>query len=298
MQVISGDTWTSEIHLEAAETLVRQQIEVYQHEPPTPDVTRSLHAIFLYLRTMQEATQLFCEPFQKSPVSATSTSESSKSPIHQSDIAELMDLPDPEPYIHWWSLEMMYGIPGSLFLLLRKTTRIIRENQNLDTSDDLECLDSQVAVEELEDEILEWPVEQAVTRLQAAPVSEENKLIMEHYTRAFHIAIIIFFGRKARNMHRRYLQQYCAKIIGHLEKISEVKQAHNIRSGHLPWPAFVAGCQALHPDLRARYLQWFDDITGEGILTSTLSKDALKEVWNQSFPVGLSDLSGLHLILT
>ena len=250
---------------------------------------------------MQEATKLFCEPTQKSLTPNADTSEPFSSPIHQRDFAELMDLPGPQPYFQWWSLEIMFGIPESLFLLLRKTIRILRESERKNTSNTpIPSISKfQSILEDLEDEVLEWPIEQEINKLKAAPVSEGNRLIMQSYTRAFYQAVVVFFSRKARNLHRRYLQQYCLEVITHLEEIQEIKRIHNIRSGHMPWPAFVTGCQALHHELRARFLQWFDSISCEGILTSSLSKNALMEVWNQvETPVGLSDLSGLHLILT
>lgn len=299
IDVIAGDTSTSEIHLQASETLLRGQLAKCGDE--LSNITKGLHVIFLYLRTMQEATKLLCHQPEQSPGSIASSSVSSCHRQPLEDVAELMISRESDEDFRPWSLELIYGLPESLLLLLRKATRILRTNGRCDLENDVDASNSpmQSRVEQLEDEILEWPVEEVVARLETAPVSEGNRLIMQHYTRAFHQAIIIFYSREAQNVHRRHVQPYVHQVIHHLEEIEHVKQTHNLQTGHMPWPAFVAGSQAMGHDIQNRFLQWFDTISAEGIWTSSLSRDALMEVWTQtSTPVGFSALSGLHLILT
>ncbi|RTE85152.1 hypothetical protein BHE90_000315 [Fusarium euwallaceae] len=296
IDVISGDTSTSEIHLQASETLIRARIA--RCGTPDCDTTKGLYVIFLYLRTMQEATKLLFDRPQQSPRSASSISNHSKEP---EDIAGLMVSRDTGRGFESGSLEMTYGLPRSLLLLLRKATRILRTIDQHERGDEVisVSLPTQSEIGHLEDEILEWPVDEAVARMEAAPVSEGNRLVMQHYTRALHQAIIIFYTRKAQGMHRRHLQPYVHEVIRNLEEIERAKESHSLRTGHMPWPAFVAGSQAMSKSTQDRFIAWFNKVTVEGIWTSTLSKDALLGIWTQTnTPVGFPALSELHLVLT
>ncbi|KAH7153598.1 fungal-specific transcription factor domain-containing protein [Dactylonectria macrodidyma] len=300
IDVISGDTSTSEIHLQATETLIRGHLVKRRHE--ISDTTKGLHVIFLYLRTMQEATDLLCAQPNHSPTSTTRSPALSAAADDEGpkDVAELMILRETRPDFGCGSLEMTYGVPESLFLLLRKATRILGNSEfELDTDGNTPNPSMKLAVQKLEDEILEWPVEEAVARLETAPVSEGNRLVMQHYTRAYHQAIIIFYSRKAQNLHQRRFQPYVHEVIYHLEEIENAKQRHNLRTGHMPWPAFMAGSEAMGKALQGRFLQWFNTISEEGIWTSNFCKDVLINIWAQSStPAVFSALRGVHLILT
>ncbi|KAI8716478.1 Zn(2)-C6 fungal-type domain-containing protein [Fusarium sp. LHS14.1] len=263
IDVISGDTSTSEIHLQASETLIRARI--VRCGTPSCDTTKGVYVIFLYLRTMQEATKLLFDQPQHSPRSAGSASSHAE---ELEDIAELMVSRNTGRGFESGSLEMIYGLPRSLLLLLRKATKILRTIDQQEQGNEAKSasLPTQSEIGHLEDEILEWPVDEAVARMEAAaPVSEGNRLVMQHYTRALHQAIIIFYSRKAQGMHRRHLQPYVHEAIRHLEEIERAKENHSLRTGHMPWPAFVAGSQAMSKSTQDRFIAWFNKITVEGI---------------------------------
>ncbi|KAJ3549056.1 hypothetical protein NM208_g690 [Fusarium decemcellulare] len=296
IDVISGDTSTSQIHLGASEALIRARIA--RCGIPVCHITKGLYIIFLYLRTMQEATNLLCDQPQQSPSSASAGTGNDQT---LEDIAALMLAGTCGEDFESGCFEVIYGLPRSLLFLLRKVTRILGTIDQWNATDprDPNSPSTRSEVDDLEDEILEWPIERIVARMGEAPVSGANRLIMQHYTSAFYKAIIIFYSRKAQNMHRRHVQPYVHDVIQHLEKIDQVKDKHGFRTGHLPWAAFVAGSQAMGESTQDRFLRWFNKISGEGIWTSTLSRDALVEIWTQTnTPVGFSALSGLNLVLT
>ncbi|EEU43409.1 uncharacterized protein NECHADRAFT_82674 [Fusarium vanettenii 77-13-4] len=256
-EVISGDTSTSKIHLQASETLIRARIA--RCGTPSCDTTKGHYVIFLYLRTMQEATNLLFDRPQQSPSGP-------------------------------------YGPPGHgprvrirVFgddIWSPKKPATSSPEGNLNPAHYLPT-----GTRHLEDEILEWPVDEAVARMEAAPVSEGNRLVMQHYTRAIHQAIIIFYSRKAQGMHRRHLQPYVHEAIRQFEEIERAKENHSLQTGHMPWPAIVAGSQAMSKPTQDRFIAWFNKITVEGIWTSTLSKDALLGIWTQTnTPVGFPAL--------
>ncbi|KAM5347496.1 hypothetical protein ACJ41O_010501 [Fusarium nematophilum] len=252
IDVISGDTSTSEIHLRASETLIRARI--VRCGISDCAITKGLYVIFLYLRTMQEATKLLCDGPQQSPRSVSGVINGAQAP---KDIAEIMFSQQPDKDFEPGSIETIYGIPRSLLFLLRKATRVLRTiDQDTGSEENSTSPPSQSDIGYLEDEILEWPVEQVTARMDAAPVSVENRLVMQHYTRALHQALIIFYSRKAQNMHRRHVQPYVHEVIRHLEKVEDIKERYGLRTGNIPWPAFVAGSQAMGEGTQDRFSRW------------------------------------------
>lgn len=245
---------------------------------------------------MQEATRLLFEEGEKNTDTAQPTVLDDSSVIpdeHEPEDLIPLIASQPDQKLTWWSCELIYGLPNSLLLLLRKATRALQKYGKSPASE------MQMIIDQLEDEILEWPVDVAVSRLKSTPVSHGNHQIMEHYTRAFHQALIIFYCQRARNMHQRHVQQYVQQVITHLEQVERAKERVGLRSGSMLWPAFVAGSQALGADTRARFLRWLDLLDMEGIWTSNLTKDALVEIWSRDkASAGIRSPCKVHLVLT
>lgn len=250
---------------------------------------------------MQEATQLLCDikirdrrPNPEIDRSATTSQAYDPS----DDIIALITPCIDESLFDWWSPEMIYGLPTSFLCLLRKVTKCLESNLDVENG---QSTDPQMRsdLDDLENEVLEWQVEGAVSWFSIAPVTEGNRLIMEHYTRAFHQALIILFSRKARRVHQRHLQQYVYQVIFHLEEIERVRLNYRIRAGSMLWPAFVAGSYALEHDAQRRISMWLDIIDREGIWSSKLTKDALVDIWSkEKISPGTSSFNAYHIILT
>lgn len=301
-QVISGDTRTSEIHLQACETLIREQLTHSDRE--IPDIIKGLHGIFLYLRVMQEATKLLCNQHDSNGTGHCGSVVSSSPPNDsngQEDISAFVLSQAATGEFHWWSFELMYALPMGLLLLLRKITKVLDDYRMLgvEHNESVDGSEIRLKIDQLEDEILEWPLEEAVIWLDTAPMSQANRLVMQHYTQAFYQSLIIFYCHKARKMHRRHMQQYVHQVISHLEHVENVNQQFGLRSGSMLWPAFVAGSQAIEPDVQTRFLRWLDLIDREYIWTSNLTKDALMEIWSRDKAhSGATALNPIHLVLT
>jgi len=291
VQVISGDTGTSEIHLQACETLIR--VKLAQSPNGLADITKGLHVIFAYLRSMQEATNLLCDQHEGNNRHKPRESVASSSSPAERDVEA--DLPsflisEGVTELKWWTLELTYGLPTTLTSLLRKATILLRNDLHLDPSE------LQSRIDQLEDEILEYPIDVSVAWLGTAAVSQGNRLIMQHYSQAFHQALIIFYCYKARKMHRKHLQQYVQGVIYHLERVAQVQGLFGLHTGSMLWPAFVGGSQALETDIQTRFLRWLDLLDREGIWTSNLTKDALVEIWSRDKVSG--GAASIHLVLT
>lgn len=239
---------------------------------------------------MQEATQAFCNHV----INASSPGYEDYAD-EESVCSLITEYKTPQDRFAWHSVEMNYGIPLELLTLVRKTTDLISMQRQLGQDIPVSEISS------LEAEILDWPLHEVIQGFDAAPVSQESKLVMQHYTRAMHTAIVIYFCCKVQKMNPRHLQGYCSEVMSSLEAIQEVKRTYGMNTGHMPWPAFVAGALAKSHALRSRALEWFSAITCEGIGTSTLAKRALLYVWEQADSRRsweTIDTSALELVLT
>ncbi|KIW65509.1 hypothetical protein PV04_07764 [Phialophora macrospora] len=284
IDVMSGDMMTSHIHLRGCETLRCTQIR--RHGDSLSHVTKSLHKVFIYLSVMQQASSLlFSGPDE---VVASCDDAVMASPPWSDidpcpdDLEAMFGAANDEDQISSSSFEMIYGVCQSLVYLLRKTTGLLLADFGSESTHTSPSGSRQREYEDIEAEVLEWPVEKKIAILRTAPTTPDNLLVMEHYSRAFHHALIIFWHCRIRKMHRRYVKPYVGKVLSHLEQIERAKHELGIRSGHIPWPAFVAASQAIDAEVRARFLAWFDKMAEEGMGSSRISKEALVTIWRQN----------------
>lgn len=273
VDVVSGDTRTCGLHLSGCESLIRAR---RRGGVKISSKTKALHRIFFYLRVMQDATEFTCSAFQPARTSTES---------HQSGPDDFETYLDPyEPLVDETfdsaSYELIYGLPQSLLVLVHKTCSLL---QKINTCNGAAFSPRMIPVcDQLEDDILEWPVEQEVARSERTRMDDRNCRILQHHIRAFHNATIIFFCRKIRFMNRKHLQQYVKAVICHLEEIKSIKGKEIINARPLLWPAFVAGEQAIDESTRGRFLKWFHIIEQHGVATAKLTRASLEEIWQRS----------------
>lgn len=83
----------------------------------------------------------------------------------------------------------------------------------------------------------------------------------EAMLRAMNSALVIFFYRRIRNVHHWILQNHVNDVITHLKEF-DVGIAQNpcYRSGTVgtPWPAFMAGCEAMTEASRGWLKDWLE----------------------------------------
>ncbi|KAL1619155.1 arginine metabolism regulation protein II [Neofusicoccum ribis] len=274
IDVVSGDTRTCGIHLNGCESLIKARKRA---GVKISSKTEALHRIFFYLRVMQDATELTCNAFQ--------------SPDHERGERGRAGPDDFETYLEPCeqladegfdsaSYELIYSLPQSLLVLVHKTCKLLQRMNRADAVTFQRLL--MPACDQLEEEILDWPVEEEVAKLGGARMDKGNCVILQHHMRAFHNAAIIFFCRNIRFMDRRHLQQYVKAVIHHLDEIEKIKEKEMINAGPLLWPAFVAGEQAIDSSTRAQLVGWFNRIERHGVATAKLTRASLEETWERA----------------
>ncbi|KAF9890817.1 hypothetical protein FE257_005388 [Aspergillus nanangensis] len=298
INVISGDTKTCSIHLKGCESL----IIAHQKNRPTGKTTS--HILLSPPHADRHSLDL-----PSIPIFDHGVTDGRTYPLSLGELQSYLEIDETDAEPFGSSCELIYGIPSNLLLLLSRTCHLLSQLEK-NPSDPT----TKSTSDELEDELLTWPVEPAVRRLDSSSssssssstslLSSSNRQILHHHMLSFHQAIVILFARRVRNMHRHHVQQYVRAVVHHLQQIEHIKHSHNIKAGPVLWPAFVAASEAVSDDTRRDILRWFQAIETHGVATSRETRRKL-ELWWQS-PGGNGSLSSssldklfpAHLIMT
>lgn len=179
--------------------------------------------------------------------------------------------------------EFVYGIPFQLLAIMGKTSELIRRKRTFTKHFPASALPQilSAACDELETEILEWPVDRIITEVRNQPIAEESQHLIEHQTRAFHQALVIYFSHLVRSVHHRHLQPYVYNIIDHLEAVEVIKHGANLATGCILWPGFIGAAQAIDKNVQSRYLQWFRSTRFYGLGAYDKACEVVLEVWQR-----------------
>lgn len=129
--------------------------------------------------------------------------------------------------------------------------------------------------DQLESEILDWPVGRAVSTMSTLPIAVESFRLIEYQNRELPQATIIY------STHQTHLQPYAESIIGHLEAIEIIKYGANLSRGCIRWPGFIGAAEASGKQLQSRYLQWFRSTQLYGLAAHDKAQEIDLEVWER-----------------
>ncbi|RMJ07667.1 hypothetical protein CDV36_012738 [Fusarium kuroshium] len=295
INVMSGDTDTCSVHLDGAEQLINHMsIRKFKFSRKA----RALHRIYLYLRVLYESTATRTRTGAASRFSPSLSSHRAMGPhptsLPQRLFLESEDSPSSmmpmeisstitqEPVTEMAAYECIYGIPQSLLLLLKDAIEIIDmvdiERKKTDSATLSESLGS--LCDKLENEILDWPLEERLAWCQEANKGMSAEII-HHQTRAFHNALIIYFSQNVRLLGYRYLRQYVHTILDSIEAIEKIKAETKILAAPLFWPAFIGATEAFEPSLQERFKQWYNNVSVYGIEAVRTGIQVVHEVWRR-----------------
>ncbi|KAH9828077.1 Component of the argr regulatory complex [Teratosphaeria destructans] len=264
IDVVSGDTDTCILHLDGCESFihhVRMAKSKYSYK------AKALHRHYLYLRTVHDSARL------RGASKSGQVGESGLDQVAQvpntwegPSIVSTCRVPGAGDDLSWLTVsenskndmtacEFVYGVPVSLLMLIRKATAMIQHDvgsQRLarDTGPRSPTYD------DVEVAILQWPMEAELGR-KAHLFNELQARLVEHQTRAFHQALLIYFAQHYRTLPHQYLRPNVEAALESLEHIEELKHDAGMHCGHNFWPAFVAASEAFDEDLQTRFRAWF-----------------------------------------
>ncbi|CAH0055289.1 unnamed protein product [Clonostachys solani] len=285
INVMSGDTETCAMHLDGAYRLINQ---ARSWKKKYSSKAQALHRIYFFLRTVYESTRM---------IPATAQSSNSDSPmLDWGTSAEAISgvLPEDGPtsagrspsdqstndmctYAH------IYGVPHSLLILLNRAVEVVRMVMEEREQTRVRGLSSDLAAkcDEMELSIVEWISDPINDPASPGRVTPTNSIIMEHMTRAFHNAIIIYFAQHVRLLKHQYLQPFITKVIDSIETIERIKAEAHIFAAPLYWPVFIAASEAFEPALQERFQKWYRDVEIYGIGCIRTGTQVLSDVWDK-----------------
>ncbi|SPJ72121.1 related to ARG81 - transcription factor involved in arginine metabolism [Fusarium torulosum] len=200
---------------------------------------------------------------------------------------------------------VIYGIPESLMTLLSQTVSLSNEKNRLETVARCNPGISEALAKHtktLENRIWAWTSTLDPSEPTKAP-TEANQDLLTHpqvrsMTLAIHQALIIYFYRRVYDMNAMILQDLVKKTLDYLEPcLSELIEDQDFATS-LAWPAFVAACEAVSPELQERALRCLGITDDKGVyFTPKPAKAVVPLIWDKRKESGDWTTSWQSLVL-
>jgi arginine metabolism regulation protein II len=293
VQVFSGDMQEARCYLLDAQRFV-SRFGVEQSAKSRK--ARMLHSIYLYLRILEESTDIQSreDEFEKQPGgycgSTSLSTPDSRVSIWADDLTLSPDDPrycsllatEVQPACSVDSIaifEQIYSIPVSLFKMIAQATEVAREMERLrryglSSGIDVDLLWTEVKT--LEQQICSWKNQYGSDLGESLP----REALLYHLAEAIHAALMIFFYRRVRDMHSGAVQHWVRQTADHLSTVERLKLQCGDRSANLCWPGFIAGCEATEAATRQRWSQWFTrSYKDSRIRMFDVARVAMENIW-------------------
>ncbi|KAL4895340.1 fungal-specific transcription factor domain-containing protein [Aspergillus ambiguus] len=276
INVMSGDTASCGLHLDAAERLIT---EIGKWKSQYSKKAKALHRVYFYLRTIHESTAT------RDYANSTGAREptGAVSPLRPESVIQGESfVPSQLTAFHEADQELyqgIYAIPQSLLILLNEATQLVNETAAArQISGSLE-IPSPLAdrCDELENRIMDWKANSATS--DDLSNSAANPGIIRHMTQAFHQAIIIYFAQHIRLLGHRYLRPFVESVLSNIEVVEKIKVERQILASPLYWPAFIAASEAFDSNLQCRFNSWYAQVECYAIGSMDSGIHLLKQVW-------------------
>lgn len=189
----------------------------------------------------------------------------------------------------------IYGIPELWLSLVSQTTRVANilelvERTSLQVprgfADSL-----QRKTNRLEHMVCTFSAQHSIPSSSASPRAGDNQTEAtvsntasagQAMLRAMGSALVIFFYRRIRKVHPWILQSHVSDVIAALKDFDQRQDATSIKTPGTPWPAFIAGCEAMSTSSRSWFLAWMQKGASQSAFNGfTFSQKVMQEVWEQ-----------------
>ncbi|KAJ3539873.1 hypothetical protein NM208_g5307 [Fusarium decemcellulare] len=180
------------------------------------------------------------------------------------------------------ALRFLYGVSETWLSLVSQTTRLanfmarLAQSKEKFDSSSLDSLESHK--KRLEN--LVWALAQSTPPPQMEETSKYTP--RDHLVRALNYTLVIFFYRRIRDVNPSILQQHIDNVIEALREFDAACERDGIDGPGSPWPAFLAGCEAMHTSQRKYFSGWLQNSfekTGFTRFRTIIS--CMHEVWRR-----------------
>ena len=185
---------------------------------------------------------------------------------------------------------VIYGIPETLMTLLSQTISFANEKARLEAvASNNPKISTALAhhVKTLESSIWAWsPPAEPLGPSRSDMLDEDQPLIDHPQARlmalAIHQALVIYFYRRVYNMNAMILQELVRKTFNYLEPCFEQMVDDQDFATSLAWPAFIAACEAVSPDLQEKALKCLSATDGRGVyFTPKPAAEVVSHIWEK-----------------
>lgn len=177
---------------------------------------------------------------------------------------------------------LLYGISEEWLSLLSQTTRLANAMETVNAGSERPDVASLGALEKRKQRL-----ENKVCAFAASMATNPDSSPRAHLVRALNSALVIFFYRRVRNVNPWILQQHVNSVIQALKGFDVSCVRESIAGPGSPWPAFMAGCEAMTPEQRDYLSGWIDHaFSRTGFSRLVTAKSCMEEVWRRQDRIG------------
>ncbi|CAM1506192.1 Fc.00g058330.m01.CDS01 [Cosmosporella sp. VM-42] len=187
---------------------------------------------------------------------------------------------------------VIYGIPESLMTLLSQTISFANEKSRLEAAarnNSKLSTDLNHHVKTLERSIWSWslPPEPMGPPRPDEMIAQIHESLIDHpqarlMALAVHQALVIYFYRRVYNMNAMILQDLVRKTLNYLEPCMDEMVDDQDFATSLAWPAFIAACEAVSPDLQEKALKYLSATDNRGVyFTPKPARDIVSRIWER-----------------
>lgn len=196
-----------------------------------------------------------------------------------------------------WSLTLfpkMYGVTENFLMLLSQVIRLANERDISMTGDRIEALDLKEFW--IRAKVLEKGIHLLVSPFRTDDIlvdsfGGENQFDSAR-AQAMYTALLIYFYRRIYDLDVALLQKEVGAVKDSLIRAQEAADRHYGSTATLIWPAFIAACEAVGPELELFFSSWFNSCyTTTGLRDVSLAKQVFEMIWTRRRDTGLDGYS-------
>lgn len=209
---------------------------------------------------------------------------------HETGLRDI-HLEDARPWTHTLYMDI-YGIPEIWLSYVSQTTRVANIMDYLDetsvqpTRTFQECLQRKTT--QLENRICSLSAQYSSSGDMSPPRNNQGgsttpkpSMASRAMMRAMTSALLILFYRRIRKVHPFILQAHVNDVIAALKDFDLAHDVCEIKSPGTPWPAFIAGSEAMSVTARDWLMSWMQKGAMQSAFNGfTTSQQVMREVWD------------------
>ncbi|GME44320.1 hypothetical protein GTA08_BOTSDO13021 [Neofusicoccum parvum] len=176
----------------------------------------------------------------------------------------------------------IFGVPEPYLQVLSLIIRLGAEKENAEQErpSTLSIKDFTSRAKSLENymgQVKLWTADTYAKLRQQIP-----RLVLDNMLDAMQHSLTIYFYRRIYDIDASLLQSKVISVRDCLLRIDSADPSNAYGSVRLIWPAFIAACEAEHPEVQASFSNWFRDSvqrTGLPLFQSTLGR--IEQFWEE-----------------